>query len=176
MRSSTATRSEVAALSGDAGAEVPATRGDAGAGSAGGMARRGAGEGSARARFCKRRRCSAPLICCAERSSRLIQVRPRARAGPGRGQGGARAGPGRGRGGARAGLGPLSPLQERAACARGLAARHHRPRPDRPIADHRAAPSPDRPRRVQACRLHLQLLVELPRVSCVGELRGSWTR
>ena len=105
MSSSAATRSEVAALSADAGAEVAAlsgdagmevvaTSGDAGAGSDGGRAWRGADEGTARARFCKRRRCSAPLICCADRSSRLIQVRPRL----GRGQGGARAGPGLGPG------------------------------------------------------------------------------
>ena len=93
MRSSTATRSEVAVLSGGTGAEA-AVSGDTGTGSAGGMVRRCADEGSARARFCKRRRCSAPLICCAERSSRLIQVRPRL----GRGQGGAGAGPGLGPG------------------------------------------------------------------------------
>eukprot|EP00964_Phaeocystis_antarctica_P049563 scaffold28748_cov64-Phaeocystis_antarctica.AAC.2 len=174
MSSSAATRSEVAALSADAGAEVAtlssdaglevaATSGDVGAGPDGGRAWRGADEGTARARFCKRRRCSAPLICCADRSSRLIQVRPRL----GRGQSGARAG-------SRAGLGPLSPsrsghphteqrcARHLAACARRLATRHHEQVlvrcPSHPIGRRRS------PRRVQACcRLHLELLVQLPR-------------
>ena len=67
MSSSGATRSEVAALSGDDDLDD-----DEGAGAAGGVAGRCAEEGSARARFCKRRRCTA-LTCCAERSSSLIQ-------------------------------------------------------------------------------------------------------
>ena len=66
MSSSGATRLEVAALSGDEDLD------DEGAGSAGGVAGGCAEEGSARARFCKRRRCTA-LTCCAERSSSLIQ-------------------------------------------------------------------------------------------------------
>ena len=164
MRSSTATRSEVAALSGDAGAEVPATRGDAGAGSAGGMARRGAGEGSARARFCKRRRCSAPLICCAERSSRLIQVRPRARAGPGRGQGGARAGPGRGQGRAGSALTTAG-----AGCLR--------PRPRCPAPSPEARPPDRRPSgcafaRSPAARAGLPVASPVARRAAAGELRG----